>query len=77
MLVGGIALETPPAVMELKPADANAVFTLFPNRVVAMAKHETIITPYVLYFNESLLGLSFVAPVTYRELPVGVDVQDT
>ena len=71
MLVGGIAFETPPAVMELKPADANAVFPLFRNRVTAMTKHETIITPYVLYFNESLLGLSVGAPVTYRGLPVG------
>lgn len=71
MLVGGIAFETPSLLKELKPADANAAFTLFRNRATAMAEHETVITPYVLYFNESLLGLSVGAPVTYRGLPVG------
>ncbi|MEN6331161.1 MAG: MlaD family protein [Smithella sp.] len=71
MLVGGIAFETPPQFMELNPADANALFTLFRNRAAAMAERETIMTPYVLYFNESLLGLSVGAPVTYRGLPVG------
>ncbi len=71
MLVGGIAFEAPSLVMEMKPADTNAVFTLFRNRAAAMAEHETIMTPYVLYFDESLLGLNVGAPVTYRGLPVG------
>ncbi|MEN6373952.1 MAG: MlaD family protein [Smithella sp.] len=71
MLVGGIAFEAPSLMMETKPADANAVFTLFRNRATAMTQHETIVTPYVLYFDESLVGLSVGAPVTYRGLPVG------
>ena len=36
-----------------------------------MAKHETLVASYVLYFKESLRGMSVGAPVTYQGLPVG------
>jgi len=71
MLVGGIAFETLSPIVELKPAEDTAIFILYRNYAAAMAKRETIVSPYVLYFDESVLGLSVGAPVTYRGLQVG------
>jgi paraquat-inducible protein B len=71
VLIGGIAFETPPSSQETKPAAAKAVFPLYGSRTAAVAKHETIVASYVLYFNESLRGLNAGAPVTYQGLPVG------
>ena len=71
MLIGGIAFETPPAAQGEKPAAANSVFTLYGDRKTAFMPHETVVTPYVLYFKEPLRGLSVGAPVTYLGLSVG------
>jgi paraquat-inducible protein B len=71
MLIGGIAFETPPSTEDAKTASEKAVFALFNSRTEAMAKPETIATPYVLYFTETLRGLNVGAPVTYLGLPVG------
>jgi paraquat-inducible protein B len=71
MLIGGIAFETPPSSGDVKPAGEKTVFSLYSDRKTAMAPHETIVTPYVLYPNEPLRGLVVGAPVTYLGLPVG------
>ena len=71
MLIGGIAFETLPSDEDPKPVSEKAVFTLFNSRTEAMAKPETVVTPYVMYFNETLRGLNVGAPVTYLGLPIG------
>lgn len=71
LLIGGIAFETPPSAVVAAAAPEGTVFPLYGNRTAALKERETIVTPYVLYFNESLRGLSVGAPVTYLGLPVG------
>ncbi|HYE35611.1 intermembrane transport protein PqiB [Methylocaldum sp.] len=71
VMLGGIAFAMPPENGKAEPATENTAFTLYVNRSAAFAPPKTERRPMVLYFNETIRGLSVGAPLDFRGLPAG------
>jgi paraquat-inducible protein B len=71
LIVGGLAFDTPPDVLQTDAAPEKAVFTLFSNENAAMKAPDASMRRYVLFFNEPVGGLATGAPVTFLGLRAG------
>jgi paraquat-inducible protein B len=71
VLAGGLAFDVPDFLPPGDPVATNTEFALYQSRTTAMTQPYAVERRFVLYFNESLRGLSVGAPVTLFGLTVG------
>lgn len=71
MLGGGITFQTPADAATVEPAKEKEVFTLYPDRDIAMKHADTQIRKMLMYFKESVRDLTIGAPVDFRGIVIG------
>src|SRR5260370_37195288 len=71
ILIGGLAFEDPPNVVDKTEAAAERPVELFRDRAEAMKRHDSIIGTYWMNFKESVRGLTVGAAIGFRSIVVG------
>ncbi len=71
LLVGGISFFTAEDIASAPPPEANQIFILYDNRDAANAASYSYREYYLLYFDETVRGLSAGAPVDFYGIKIG------
>jgi paraquat-inducible protein B len=71
LLSGGISFSTPTADQHEKPAPAESIFPLYDDEKESKERPIVVTYPYLVYFEDTVRGLSPGAPVEFRGIRVG------
>jgi len=71
MVAGGIAFETPATMTVARDVPEDMIFQLYPNKQATRQPRYLRKATYMLYFSESVAGLSAGSPVEFQGIKIG------